>query len=37
MKANSLNILTITPNWKELDQECAATELALVSESIDQK
>lgn len=37
MKTNALNIFNVTTNWKELDQECAAAELALVSESLNQK
>ena len=37
MSVNTLNIFNITTNWNELDQECAATELALISESINKK
>ena len=37
MKSTNLNVLTATTNWQELDQECAATELALVSESLNRK
>ncbi len=37
MKTNSLNVFNVTNNWAELDKECAATELALVSASLNQK
>ncbi|MGF7103981.1 hypothetical protein JOD26_001696 [Limosilactobacillus caviae] len=37
MSVNTLNIFNVTTNWNELDQECAATELALISESINKK
>ena len=37
MSVNKLNVFNVTTNWNELDQECAAVELALISESIDKK
>ena len=37
MSLNKLNVFNVTTNWNELDQECAAAELALISESINNK
>ena len=37
MSVNKLNVFNVTANWNELDQECAAAELALISESINNK
>lgn len=37
MSIKELNIFNATTNWNELDQECAATELTLISESINKK
>ena len=37
MSVNKLNAFNVTANWNELDQECAAAELALISESINNK
>ena len=37
MSVNKLNVFNVTANWNELDQECAEAELALISESINNK
>ena len=37
MSVNKLNVFNVTANLNELDQECAAAELALISESINKK
>lgn len=37
MSVNKLNVFNATTNWNELDQECAAAELVLISESINKK
>ncbi len=37
MSVNKLNVFNVTANWNELDQECAAAELALISESTNKK